>query len=120
VVALESGGRMSRQRKVTAVLRLLRGEDLETVSRALGVTTATLTAYSIWDRRPLRILRDQFALSAPACWRWARLASGASAIIAAAIAAAFLAIHTKITDQPLTPAMAFAFLNSCHFSPARF
>ena len=39
------GGRMSRQRKVAAVLRLLRGEDLETVSRALGVTAATLTAW---------------------------------------------------------------------------
>jgi transposase len=39
------GGRMSRQRKWDAVLRLLRGEDLETVSRALGVTAATLTAW---------------------------------------------------------------------------
>ena len=38
------GGRMSRRRKRDAVLRLLRGEDLETVSRALGVTAATLTA----------------------------------------------------------------------------
>ena len=36
---------MSRQRKRTAVLRLLRGEDLELVSRELGVTAATL---SIW------------------------------------------------------------------------
>jgi transposase len=36
-------GRMSRQRKMTAVLRLLRGEDLELVSRSLGVTAATLT-----------------------------------------------------------------------------
>ena len=36
---------MSRQRKRDAVLRLLRGEDLETVSRALGVTAATLTAW---------------------------------------------------------------------------
>jgi transposase len=35
---------MSRQRK-TAVLRLLRGEDLELVSRSLGVTAATLTAW---------------------------------------------------------------------------
>ena len=34
------GGRMSRQRKTAAVLRLLRGEDLETVSRGLGVTAA--------------------------------------------------------------------------------
>src|ERR687893_755105 len=39
------GGRMSRRRKRDAVLRLLRGEDLETVSRALGVTAATLTAW---------------------------------------------------------------------------
>ena len=36
------GGRMSRQRQRDAVLRLLRGEDLEVVSRALGVTAATL------------------------------------------------------------------------------
>ena len=39
------GGRMSRQRKSAAVLRLLRGEDLETVSRGLGVTAATLTGW---------------------------------------------------------------------------
>ena len=39
------GGRMSRRRKRDTVLRLLRGEDLETVSRALGVTAATLTAW---------------------------------------------------------------------------
>jgi transposase len=39
------GGRMSRQRKMAAVLRLLRGEDLELVSRLLGVTAATLTAW---------------------------------------------------------------------------
>ncbi len=39
------GGRMSRQRKTAAVLRLLRGEDLETVSRSLGVTAATLTTW---------------------------------------------------------------------------
>src|SRR5947208_9806290 len=43
VAALGRGGRMSRQRKSAAVLRLLRGEDLETVSRELGVTAATLT-----------------------------------------------------------------------------
>jgi transposase-like protein len=36
---------MSRRRKRDAVLRLLRGEDLEMVSRALGVTAATLTAW---------------------------------------------------------------------------
>jgi len=39
------GGRMSRQRKRDAVLRLLRGEDLETLSRALGVTAATLSSW---------------------------------------------------------------------------
>ena len=36
---------MSRRRKTAAVLRLQRGEDLETVSRALGVTAATLSAW---------------------------------------------------------------------------
>ena len=39
------GGRMSRQRKTAAVLRLLRGEDLEEVSRSLGVTAATLAGW---------------------------------------------------------------------------
>ena len=39
------GGRMSRQRKTAAVLRLLRGEDLEQVSRSLGVTAATLIGW---------------------------------------------------------------------------
>src|SRR5215475_3909955 len=39
------GGRMSRQRKTAAVLRLLRGEDLETVSRGLGVTAVTLSGW---------------------------------------------------------------------------
>src|SRR5437868_12778402 len=39
------GGRMSRQRKTAVVLRLLRGEDLEMVSRSLGVTAATLTTW---------------------------------------------------------------------------
>jgi transposase len=43
--ALGRGGRMSRQRKTAAVLRLLRGEDLETVSRELGVTAATITGW---------------------------------------------------------------------------
>jgi len=37
--------RMSARRKQGAVLRLLRGEDLELVSRALGVTAAELTAW---------------------------------------------------------------------------
>src|SRR6476646_693838 len=43
--ALGRGGRMSRQRKSAAVLRLLRGEDLETVSRERGVTAATLSGW---------------------------------------------------------------------------
>ena len=37
--------RMSAQRKQSAVLRLLRGEDLELVSRELGVTAAELSAW---------------------------------------------------------------------------
>jgi transposase len=37
---------MSRQRKRDAVLRLLRGEDLESVSRSLGVTASTLSGWS--------------------------------------------------------------------------
>ena len=45
VAALGRGGRMSRPRKTAAVLRLLRGEDLETVSRGLGVTAATLSGW---------------------------------------------------------------------------
>src|SRR3712207_191200 len=39
------GGRMSRRRQRDAVLRLLRGEDLETVSRSPGVAAATLSAW---------------------------------------------------------------------------
>jgi transposase len=39
------GGRMLRQRKTPAVLRLLRGEDLEMVSRPLGVTATTLSGW---------------------------------------------------------------------------
>jgi hypothetical protein len=38
-------GRFSFQRKTAAVLRLLRGEDLELVSRELGVTAATLSGW---------------------------------------------------------------------------
>ena len=36
---------MSAKRKQSAVLRLLRGEDLELVSRELGVTAAELSAW---------------------------------------------------------------------------
>jgi transposase-like protein len=38
-------GRFSAKRKTDAVLRLLRGEDLELLSRELGVTAATLSAW---------------------------------------------------------------------------
>lgn len=38
-------GRFSARRKTAAVLRLLRGEDLDRVSRELGVTAATLSQW---------------------------------------------------------------------------
>jgi transposase len=38
-------GRFSARRKTDAVLRLLRGEDLELLSRELGVTAATLSGW---------------------------------------------------------------------------
>jgi len=38
-------GRFSAKRKSEAVLRLLRGEDLDTLSRELGVTAATLSGW---------------------------------------------------------------------------
>ena len=38
-------GRFSANRKADAILRLLRGEDLETLSRQLGVTAATLSSW---------------------------------------------------------------------------
>ena len=41
----EERGRFSSRRKTSAVLRLLRGEDLELLSRELGVTAATLSAW---------------------------------------------------------------------------
>ncbi len=48
-------GRWSAKRKSAAVLRLLRGEDIETLSRELGVTAATLSGW-----------RDQFLASGTA------------------------------------------------------
>jgi hypothetical protein len=39
------GGRFSSRRKLEAVLRVLRGEDLDTVSRELGVTAARLSGW---------------------------------------------------------------------------
>ena len=38
-------GRFSSQRKVEAVLRLLRGEELDALSRELGVTAARLSSW---------------------------------------------------------------------------
>jgi len=38
-------GRWSSRAKAEAVLRMLRGEDLETLSRELGVTAATLSEW---------------------------------------------------------------------------
>lgn len=43
--AVERRGRMSAKRKQSAVLRLLRGEDLDLVSRDLGVTAAELSGW---------------------------------------------------------------------------
>ena len=42
---VRGGGPWSRQRKRNVVLRLLRGDDLETLSCALGVTAATLSGW---------------------------------------------------------------------------
>ena len=38
-------GRFSSRRKMDAVIRLLRGEELDAVSRELGVTAATLSTW---------------------------------------------------------------------------
>lgn len=38
-------GRFSSRRKMDAVLRLLRGEELDAISRDLGVTAATLSSW---------------------------------------------------------------------------
>ena len=46
------GGRFSAGRKRETVLRLLRGEDLESVSRALGITAARA---SHWRDQFLRL-----------------------------------------------------------------
>lgn len=43
--AVDRRGRMSAKRKQSAVLRLLRGEDLELLSRELGVTAAELSSW---------------------------------------------------------------------------
>ena len=41
----DNRGRFSARRKTEAVLRLLRGEDLDTLSRELGVIASTLSAW---------------------------------------------------------------------------
>ena len=41
----EDRGRFSAKRKSAAVLRLLKGEDLDTVSRELGCTASTLSEW---------------------------------------------------------------------------
>jgi transposase-like protein len=51
----EERGRFTARRKVEAVMRLLKGEDLDTVSRELGATAATLSEW-----------RDAFLASAEA------------------------------------------------------
>ena len=48
------GGRLSARRKRETVLRLLRGEDLESVSRELGITAARAAQW-----------RDQFLARGP-------------------------------------------------------
>ena len=52
----KSGGnnRFPAKRKTEAVLRLLRGEDLELVSREYKVTAATLSQWrAVFSRRPI-------------------------------------------------------------------
>lgn len=41
----EDRGRYTSKRKADAVMRLLKGEDLDTLSRELGVTAATLSEW---------------------------------------------------------------------------
>jgi transposase len=41
----EDRGRFSARRKTKAILRLLRGEDIDVVSRELGVTAATVAGW---------------------------------------------------------------------------
>ena len=78
------GGRMSRQRKRDAVLRLLRGEDLEAVSRALGVTAATLSGW-----------RDAF-LSAGEASLVTRATRGCMGVSAAVYAKRLVACGTRL------------------------
>jgi len=43
--AKEDRGRYTAKRKADAVMRLLKGEELDTLSRELGVTAATISAW---------------------------------------------------------------------------
>lgn len=43
--AKEERGRYTAKRKADVVMRLLKGEDLDTLSRELGVTAATVSAW---------------------------------------------------------------------------
>src|SRR4051794_32149942 len=64
--------RMSAGRKRDAVLRLLRGEDLELVSRELGVTAAELSG---WREQFLAAAASSGSRASTASWRtsgWAR------------------------------------------------
>ena len=54
--------RMSARRKQDAVLRLLGGEDLELLSRHLGVTAADLSDWRVYRST---VLRHRFALTRP-------------------------------------------------------
>ena len=47
------GGRFSAGRKREVVMRLLRGEDLESVSRAVGITAARLNLAHQRSQKPL-------------------------------------------------------------------
>ena len=51
------GGRFSAGRKREVVMRLLRGEDLESVSRAVGRTWCAECSPRTIDRHPARVVR---------------------------------------------------------------
>ena len=59
------GGRFSARRKQETVLRLLRGEDLEVVSREGGVTAATLSGWHCCEPSGQRIGEDGVRRSHP-------------------------------------------------------
>jgi hypothetical protein len=72
------GGRLSRQRKMTAVLRLLRGEVLETISRGLGVAATTLSGWrdaflaAATPTKGVPLLKHILALPGPTVCRFDR------------------------------------------------